>query len=128
MNPIIEIWKDIPGYENRYQISSRGRIRSMPRQICNSINCRSLPEKIVNPYKNGNGYLFIYLYAEGSRKKFYIHRLVAFVFIPDGDPALEVNHRNKDRCNNCLSNLEWMTTKENAYHRDHYQETVDEPF
>lgn len=96
-----EIWKDIKGYPN-YQISNQGRVWSTYRQRC------------LKPYKNNSGYLATHLIAiNGKRKNELIHRLVALAFIdnPEGKP--EVNHIDRNKENNNVENLEWVTHSEN---------------
>ena len=96
-----EIWKDVKGYEGLYQVSNIGRIWSVNRQ------------KYLKPYE-GNGYLKIDLFAKnGKRKKEYIHRLVALAFIPNPENLPEVNHKDENKYNNCVNNLEWCTHQYN---------------
>lgn len=120
---MIEEWKNIPGFEGRYQISNCGRIKSCERQICNRIAnrriCRILPERILST-GIWLGYEVVWLHAETGRKKLRVHRIVAECFIskPENPAAVEVNHKDKNRLNNSQSNLEWCTPIENCAHRD----------
>jgi hypothetical protein len=100
-----EVWKDVPGYEGRYKVSNFGRIKSLYHQC------------ILTPKRSGAGYRGISLSKYGVKKRFYIHRLVAQCFLskPHTD-ANEVNHKDFDRANNHVSNLEWVTRKENCRH------------
>ncbi|MFT8759634.1 MAG: NUMOD4 domain-containing protein [Oenococcus oeni] len=90
----MEIWKDIKNYEELYQVSNRGQIRS---------------------YKNGlrkiqlrrDGYVQLLLYKKGISKMFKVHRLVAQAFISNPDNLPEINHKDEDKTNNCVDNLEW---------------------
>ena len=104
-----EIWKEIKGYRGRYQVSNLGTVRSMPA----SMTCR---KKILKPHKSGKGYLSCGLSKDGIRKSFYIHRLVAEYFITNYDDKPQVNHIDGNKLNNCASNLEWCTPKENIQH------------
>lgn len=99
-----EIWKDIDGYVGLYQVSNFGRIKSLRKW--QKAHCPD--EYILKPYLSNNGYYQITLYAPGKKKKkFLIHRLVAYAFIPNpnGDP--QVNHKDENRLNNRAENLEW---------------------
>ena len=99
-----EIWKDIKGYEGLYQVSSFGRVK------------RVTTGRILKGSNDSIGYLLVILYKNniGSTKK--IHRLVAEAFIPNPDNKPQVNHIDEDKTNNIVSNLEWMTAKENSNH------------
>ena len=101
----MEIWKDISKIEGMeeyidYQISSYGRVKSLKRSR----------EIILKP-RNIHGYLAINLYANGKRKTFKIHRLVAFAFIFNDNPQekTDINHKDENKTNNKVSNLEWCT-------------------
>ena len=112
----MEIWRDIYFEENGevydyrgvYQVSSEGKIKSL------WFN----KEKILKEQKNTKGYLYVFLYNDEKRKLFRIHRLVAFMFIENDDPLnkIQVNHIDENKTNNCVENLEWCTSKENANH------------
>ena len=101
-----EIWKDIVGYEGLYQISNLGNVKSLNYR-------RTGKERILNPGNNGCGYLFVILCNNGKRKHFKIHRLVANAFLENPDNKSDVNHKDEDKTNNNVDNLEWMTRQEN---------------
>lgn len=105
-----ELWKDIEGYENKYQISSLGRIKSLKDRFGNH---RELIKKI---HANKKGYLITTLWDNAIGKTFYVHILVAKAFIPNLENKPEVNHIDgiKKNCN--IENLEWMTHQENDNH------------
>lgn len=96
-----EYWKDIKGYEGLYQISNLGRLR-------NRLG------KIMKPYEKYNKYLFIRLCKNSIYKNFHIHRLVAEAFIENPYNLPQVNHKDEDKSNNCVDNLEWCTAKYNV--------------
>lgn len=110
-----EIWKDIKGFEGLYQISSLGRLKSLSRFInSNRNNQRRIKGCIikqrVNPY---NGYIQISLSKNHKYKRFYIHRLVASAFLGNPDNLPEVNHKDENKLNNCVENLEWCSSSYN---------------
>ena len=106
-----EIWKDIKGYEGLYKVSSEGRVKSLERIIVDSIGRkRTINERILKNSLKNCGYIYVNLYNGGKR----VHRLVAEAFIPNPEDKPEVNHKDEDKTNNCVENLEWVTAKENA--------------
>lgn len=107
-----EIWKPIEGYENLYQISNLGRVKSLPKPYKNNAISK---EKILNPRINDNGYCVVELYKERKRKVYRIHKLVIQNFIGNND-KLDVNHLDGNKQNNRLDNLEYCTRKENMIH------------
>lgn len=107
MEEIKEEWRPIAGYEGLYEVSDQGRIRSLCKGKC------LISPKIKFLQKHYKGHLFIYLYKEGERKKFFVHRIVAVAFIPNPYMKLLVNHIDEVKHNNAVTNLEWMTEGEN---------------
>lgn len=101
---MIEEWKDIKGYEGLYQVSNLGRVK------------RVKTGRILKPLKHTNGYSMVNLSKNNivSTKK--IHRLVAQAFKPNPENKAEVNHIDENKTNNMISNLEWVTRKENNNH------------
>lgn len=105
-----EIWKDIPGYEGLYKVSSFGRVRSFAES--NPINRRN---RILKQYFDGKGnYLFVGLHRDGKVKLRNVHRLVAEVFIPNPDRLPQVNHKDECKTNNRVENLEWCSRSYNS--------------
>jgi hypothetical protein len=107
-----EEWKDISGYEGLYQISNHGRVKSLER---NEKFCKR-PESILKTFLCGSGYQEIILKNKEGRKPKLIHRLVAEAFIPNEEGKREVNHKDGNKTNNEVSNLEWVTPSENQSH------------
>ena len=102
-----ETWKAIAGYEELYEVSDEGNIRSL------NFN-HTGKEKILKPRKTHRGYLQVLLYKDGKYKVMSVHRLVAQAFIPNPNNIETVNHKDEDKTNNSASNLEWMTNKDNV--------------
>ena len=109
-----EIWRDIKGFEGYYQVSNTGNVKSLERTVRNGRGYKIIPEKILEGYDNGNGYLYVKLCKEGKRKQYRINRLVAMAFIPNPNNLPEVNHKDKIRTNNNIENLEWCTKQYNV--------------
>ena len=107
-----EIWKTIDGYDDKYQISSYGRVRSIPRKVQFGNTQRITKEKIIKPCSNGNGYYYVSL-GRGINNRKYIHRLVCEAFLPNPDNKPCIDHINTDRTDNRVENLRWVTHKEN---------------
>ena len=111
-----EIWKDIAGYENLYQVSSFGNIRSKDRTIKRNSNYTgNLPLKgrLLKPTINNAGYKRVSLCKSGRQKSFFVHRLVATAFIDNPQGLPFVNHKDENKLNNHVSNLEWCTNEYN---------------
>ena len=102
---IEKIWKPIIGYENLYKINNYGEVLSL----------RS--NKILKPNNNGIGYFIIQLCKNGKRKNYLIHRLVAEHFLDNPNNLPEVNHKDEDKSNNFVNNLEWCKHKYNMNYK-----------
>lgn len=101
-----EIWKPVKGYEGLYEVSSLGRVKSL------SYKCTGV-EKILKPNRQRNGYLGVCLRRYGKVKRFLIHRLVAIAFLPNPYDFEQINHKNEDKANNCVENIEWCSRRYN---------------
>ncbi len=109
-----EIWKDIEGYEGLYQISNLGRVKRLDRYVKGRWgNYYLLNGKLIKERKTKDGYLRVGLQTGKKQKMFAIHRLVAKAFIPNPDNLPQVNHKDENKENNCVDNLEWCTAKYN---------------
>ena len=102
-----EIWKYIKGYEGLYQVSSYGKIKN------------TQTNKLLNPYEIQKGYLQVGLCKKGKQRLYLVHRLVAFAFLPEIYNKTEINHKDGNKLNNCVDNLEWVTRTENLLHAAH---------
>ena len=112
----MEIWKDIEGYEGRYQVSNLGNVKSLEREInCNG-GIRKLKEKLLKGSIMSKGYLYVILTKSSNCKFFLVHRLVANAFIPkiqDHNKRV-VDHIDNDKLNNKLDNLQRITNRKNC--------------
>lgn len=109
-----EIWKDIKGYEGKYKVSNKGRIKSLNYQ-------NSKKEKLLHLRigKKRRGYLDVMLSSKNVQKRYKIHRLVAEAFIPNPNNYPEINHIDEDVSNNNVNNLEWCTKLYNLNYGNH---------
>jgi len=108
-----ETWKTIDGYNGRYEISNMGRLKSY---------AKSPSGTIIKCCHDGKGYVYAKLYyAPFKHKMFKIHRLVATYFLPNPNNYPQINHKDENKDNNCVDNLEWC---ENNY--NHSYGTRDE--
>lgn len=110
-----EIWKDIQGYENKYQVSNLGNVRRFSKGQW----------ILMKPYFGTSRYFHISFYTNGKPKTFDVHRLVAETFLEKVSGKNEVNHKDGNRKNNSVENLEWVSRGENLTHR--YRILKDKP-
>lgn len=116
-----EIWKDIPNYEGIYQASNKGRIRThankttyTKRHGLRKWKSRVLKFKSSDHKRGGNR---VSLWKDGKHKDFLVHRLIATTFLENLiDTKMTVNHKDGDRLNNYIDNLEWLSRAENIRH------------
>ena len=109
-----EVWKDAKGYETFYEVSYFGRIRSKERITDIQSYCHILRKpKILKGQFNGSYYRVV-ISINGKFRQVLIHRIVAETFLPNPKSLTEVNHKDEDKTNNCLWNLEWCTRLYNA--------------
>jgi hypothetical protein len=106
-----EEWRDIDDFPG-YQVSSEGRVRSLPREVACFYATKQVPDKILTPQINRDGYYQVGIYKDGIQKKPYIHRLVGVAFISNPDNKPTVDHINRIRTDNSVSNLRWATQQE----------------
>lgn len=122
----MEEWRDIPGYEGYYQVSNIGRIKSLDRWIKRSDGKMHFERsRIMALSKSSNGYLQVNLRKNGTFKRFNVHRLVALAFIPNPYNLPQVNHKDENKQNNCVENLEWCTVKYNMEYSDVIKKGVE---
>lgn len=107
------VWKDVKGYEGLYQVSNSGLIRSVERFDCKN---KRQQEVILKHSNNGKGYSNVVLCKNGKPRTFYIHKIVAEAFIPKIEGKNFINHKDGNKQNNNVNNLEWCTRSENMKH------------
>jgi hypothetical protein len=113
-----ETWKAIPGYEGHYEVSDAGSVRSSQRE--QEFDGRwgkmlmRFPAKVMKASVSTGGYCYLSLSKDAQGKKHLIHRLVMLAFA--GDSELQVNHKDGDKTNNHVSNLEYVTSRQNLRH------------
>ena len=99
-----EYWKPVVGYEGHYQVSNFGRVKSI----------KFGKEIMLKQHINiKGGYYYVCLLKNGKHKNYYVHRLVAQAFIPNPNNLPQVNHKDENKTNNNVDNLEWCTNEYN---------------
>lgn len=113
-----EIWVAVENYEGLYEVSNMGRVRSMPRVIKRkSGRLQEYPSVLLKGGYAGKGYRTVILCKDQIQNSHKVSRLVASAFIPNPDGRPEVNHKDGNKKDNSISNLEWSTHQENCLHR-----------
>lgn len=100
----MEMWKEIPGTEGQYQISNYGKVRTVK------------TGRVLTPAIDARGYERVCLFKMDRDRRYKVHRLVAITFIPNPDNKPQVNHKDGNKRNNFVDNLEWVTNEENMRH------------
>lgn len=114
-----EVWKDVVHYEGLYEVSNFGRVRNKKTQKI------KVQKSNYNKKTGKGGYLFVDLWKYNNSRREYVHRLVAMAFIPNPDNKPQVNHKDEIKTNNEVSNLEWVTVKENNNYGTHTERCVE---
>lgn len=107
---MVEYWKTVKGFEGRYEVSSLGRVRSIPPMVKHP--------KIRKKFLDKDGYEGCSLRGDGKYFTKKVHRLVAEAFIPNQENEREINHKNGDKKDNRVENLEWVSHSENQRHKN----------
>lgn len=104
-------WKDIPNYEGIYKINNFGEVLRLK---CKDARGHLRNAIIKKQSTNSDGYMVVGLHKNGIETKFLVHRLVAQVFLDNPNNYLEINHKDENKHNNNVSNLEWCSRKYNV--------------
>jgi len=112
----MEIYKNIPEYENLYQVSNKGNVKSLSKKRFNGIKYYITDERILKPALSAQNYLVVGLHKDKKNKTFTIHQLVARVFLNHTPCGLKlvVNHKDSNKINNNVENLEIITNRQNC--------------
>ena len=109
-----EEWKDIENFEGLYVVSNMGKVKALERMVINNGGLQHKHERILKAHKTNKGYYSVVLCKQGKTYPRFIHRLVAQAFIPNPDNKPNIDHIDTDTSNNNVTNLRWVTQKENA--------------
>lgn len=112
---MMEEWRAVPGYEGLYEVSNMGNVRNVRRNT------------LLKLSKTNDGYIQVWLYKNGIRNRFQVHRLVCQAFLPNPDNLPQVNHRDEVKINNRVENLEWCDGKYNVNYgtrQERYRNTM----
>ena len=120
-----EIWKDIEGFEGAYQISNLGNLKSLARLVKNGCGVRRVSERILTPVIGTCGYYQYPLKQGEKHKTILIHIEVAKAFIDNPYSYSDVNHKDENRLNNNVNNLEWCTRQYNNTYLDRKQREIE---
>ena len=108
---MIEVFRDIPGYEGLYQVSNLGNVKSLG----NGDNKNNVgKERMLKLQKDKDGYLTVFLSIHNYKRLHKVHRLVALAFLPNPNNYPQINHKDKNKSNNNVDNLEWCTAQYNV--------------
>lgn len=122
----MEIWKSIVGYEGLYEVSNLGNVRSVDRYVNHPKGGLSLRKgKLLQPNKNHQGYYCVLLSKSCKTENRRVHRLVAEAFIPNPDNLPQINHKDEDKSNNIVTNLEWCTCSYNIMYGSAIQRMIN---
>ena len=108
-----EVWKDIEGFEGRYQVSNCGRVRSLDQECWNGHAFFLKRGRMLKQKLGTSGYMRVSLGKNNDR---YVHRLVAGAFLLNEGNLPQVNHKDEDKLNNNVENLEWCTSLYNMHY------------
>lgn len=124
-----EEWRDVVGYEGLYQVSNMGRVRTLIEFSRKKNKIILTPSyRPVGPNGRNGSYMMVALIKDGKYKTLTVHKLVAQAFLPNPDNLLHVNHKDEDKHNNCVENLEWCTPAYNNRYGSHLTANINNPY
>lgn len=112
----MEIFKPIKGYEGLYEVSNLGRVKSLPKFHHTRFSGYTEKEKILKCRTDSYGYQMVALCKDGEQKNYLVHRLVAYTFLENPYKYDSINHKDENKLNNCVENLEFC----NRYYNNNY--------
>lgn len=115
---MIEQWKSIKGYEGCYEVSNLGRVKSIKRYVRKHNGIRTVKERVLKQCYDEDGYKRVSLSSGNHRTTKLVHRLVAEAFIENPFNYPQINHKDENKENNCISNLEYCTAKYNTHYHN----------
>ncbi len=107
----MEVWKDVIGYEGLYLVSDSGTVKRAPGIIQAKNRMLSIPGGNLKPLDNGKGYFRVKLTKENSERRIMLHRIIADAFIPNPKNLPFINHKDGNKKNNSIDNLEWCSRR-----------------
>ena len=122
----VEIWKSHPDID-KLEVSTLGRVRTLDRVVSGKNRTYLKKGHILKQRNAGNGYMLVHITINGKQVTKLVHRLVAQAFISNPDSLPEINHKDCDKTNNDVSNLEWCTRKYNVAYREKYGASQRQP-
>lgn len=113
-----EIWHPCAGFETHYEVSNLGNVRSIERYVNNAHNngLKKVSSRVLKPALSKSGYLLVTFSVDNTKSNQNVHRLVARAFIENQANKPQVNHKDGNKLNNKVENLEWATASENGLH------------
>lgn len=114
-----EEWRDVTNYSGIYQVSSYGRFRTLPRMIKHTRCGYNFRKGVIHSYSedySGDDYISVQLWRDGKYIQRQLHVLIAEAFLPNLENKPQVNHKDGNKRNNAVSNLDWVTAKQNSHH------------
>lgn len=120
-----EIWRPVAGYENEYEVSNLGRVKSLERYVVRKDgSVRHLQERIIKQNLTKKGYLTVRLHKNGKSEEGKVHRLVAVAFLENPENKPQIDHIDGNKKRNIVSNLRWVTNYENSHNKTTYGNLV----
>lgn len=121
-----EIWKSHPDISG-IEVSTLGRVRTLDRVVSSERGKQFVKGRVLKQFNNGRGYLRVHFRINGKQMNKFVHRLVTQTFIPNHNGLPMVNHKDGNRANNHIDNLEWCTASYNSKYREEFGKALSNP-